>query len=383
LEQRLEGARVTDGGQSERIDCAVIGAGVVGLAVARALALAGREVVVLEAADAIGTGISSRNSEVIHAGMYYAKNSLKARLCVAGNRLVRDFAASHGVPLRMVGKLIVATDEAEAQALGAILAKGRENNVEGLTAIPPEQAREMEPELTCCAALHSPATGIIDTHALMLALQGDAEANGAAVAFLSPVEGGRATEDGIEIDVGGADPMRLLARSVVIAAGLSAPRVGTALGLPNVPPSFVCKGNYFTLGGRMPFSRLVYPVPVAAGLGVHYTIDMGGRGRFGPDVQWPGDHWDGTEDYLVDPRRAESFYAAIRRYWPGLADGALEPAYAGIRPKIQGPNDPARDFCIQGPADHGAPGVVALYGIESPGLTACLAIADHVRELLG
>jgi L-2-hydroxyglutarate oxidase LhgO len=361
---------------SERIDCAVIGAGIVGLAAARALALAGREVVVLEAEGAIGSGISSRNSEVIHAGMYYPAGSLKARLCVAGNRLLRDFAALHGVPFKMVGKLIVATDAEEEKALAGILERGRVNGVEGLRAIPAAEAMAMEPDLKCTAALFSPATGIVDAHGLMLALQGEAEEHGAVVAFRSPVQGGRVTDEGVEIEVGGAEPGRFLARTVVIAAGLASCKVARCLGLPDVPPDYLCKGNYFTLTGKMPFQRLVYPVPVAAGLGVHYTLDLAGRGRFGPDVEWIE-----REDYVVDPARCQSFYGAIRRYWPGLADDALEPAYAGIRPKIQGPNDPAKDFVVQGPKDHGVPGVVALYGIESPGLTSSLALAELVREL--
>lgn len=361
---------------SERIDCAVIGAGVVGLAAARALARAGRDVVVLEAGGAIGGGISSRNSEVIHAGMYYAPGSLKARLCVAGNRLLRDFAALHGVPFKMVGKLIVATDETEAAQLDAILERGRANGVESLRAIPAEDARAMEPALTCTAALFSPATGIIDSHALMLALLGEAEERGAVVAFRSPVTGGAVAEDGVTLQVGGDTPSCLTARTVIIAAGLNSCPLARALGLPGVPADHLCKGNYFSLGGRMPFQHLIYPVPVAAGLGVHYTLDLAGRGRFGPDVEWIE-----REDYTVDSARADGFYGAIRRYWPGLPDGALEPAYAGIRPKIQGPAGPARDFVVQGPRDHGIPGLVALYGIESPGLTACLALGELVREL--
>lgn len=371
-----EDKHLTSGGV-ERIDCAVIGAGVVGLAVARALALAGREVIVLEAEGAIGTGVSSRNSEVIHAGMYYPAGSLKARLCVEGNRMLRAFAAEHGVPMRMTGKLIVATDDDETSALDAILARGQANGVGGLRRIDAAEAIAMEPHLRCRAALHSTDTGIIDTHALMLALQGDAEDHGAMIAFHSPVLEGRATDQGIEIAVGGAEPMRLQARSVVIAAGLGSCPVARSFGLEGVPADYLCKGNYFSLAGRQPFQRLVYPVPVAAGLGVHYTVDMAGQGRFGPDVEWI-DH----EDYQVDPLRAESFYGAIRRYWPDLADGALVPAYAGIRPKIQAPGEAARDFLVHGPRDHGVRGMAALYGIESPGLTSCLALAQLVRELV-
>lgn len=362
----------------ERIDCAVIGAGVVGLAAARALAMAGHEVVVLEAEGAIGTGISSRNSEVIHAGMYYPAGSLKARLCVAGNRQLRAFAANHGIPFRMTGKLIVATDAEEEAKLADILARGRANGVEGLTSIPAAEAMALEPQLACTAALYSPATGIIDAHALMLALQGDAEEHGAVIAFHAPVLGGHSSDGGMLLSIGGAQPTRLWARHVVIAAGLSACPVARSLGLARVPREYLCKGNYFTLSGRMPFQRLVYPVPVAAGLGTHYTIDMGGRGRFGPDVEWIE-----RADYAVDPRRGDAFYAAIRRYWPGLPDGALEPGYAGIRPKINAPEQAAADFAIHGPADHGTPGVVALYGIESPGLTACLALAELVKEMVG
>lgn len=381
LPPNVEGVGINEGqsltaGDMERIDCVVIGAGLVGLAAARALAQAGREVVVLEAENAIGTGISSRNSEVVHAGMYYPPGSLKARLCVAGNRMLREFAVMHGVPFKQVGKLIVATDAAEERALGDILARGRANGVEALRPIPAAEAMAMEPQLTCTAALFSPTTGIIDTHGLMLALQGDAEEHGAVLALCSPVVGGSIGPNGIEIQVGGTEPSRLFARTIVIAAGLASCRVARALGVPAVPADYLCKGNYFTLTGRMPFEHLVYPVPVAAGLGVHYTLDMAGRGRFGPDVEWI-DH----EDYVVAPARAESFYGAIRRYWPALPDGILEPAYAGIRPKVQGPNDPAKDFMIHGPKDHGMPGVVALYGIESPGLTSCLALAEMVRDL--
>lgn len=362
----------------EHADCVVIGAGVVGLAVARALALAGREVIVLEREGAIGTGVSSRNSEVIHAGMYYPTHSLKAQFCVAGNRMLRDYVASHGVPFKMVGKLIVATSAEEEKALESILEKGRTNHVVGLHAISGTEAKAMEPALSCRSALFSAGTSIIDTHAYMLSLQGEAEANGAMVAFRAPVIAGQAHDDGVELVVGDMDGTRLLAKTVVIAAGLAACEVARSLGLAKVPRAYLCKGNYFSLTGKMPFGRLVYPVPVSAGLGVHYTVDLAGRGRFGPDVEWVE-----RENYDVDIGRAESFYAAIRRYWPELPDGALEPTFAGIRPKIQAPNELARDFMVAGPKDHGAPGVVALFGIESPGLTSSLSLADYVKDLVG
>lgn len=360
---------------TERVDCVVIGAGVVGLACARQLALAGREVLILEGAAAIGSGISSRNSEVIHAGMYYPKNSLKARMCVEGNRLLRAYAADRGVAFRMVGKLIVAATPEEEQALGGILAKGRDNGVAGLDFIPVAQARAWEPELSCVAALWSPDTGIIDSHGLMMALLAETEALGGQLALNAPVVAGGADDGGVRISVGGAEPMELRAKSVVIAAGLDAPALGAAFGLAQAPQAYLCKGNYFALTGKMPFSRLVYPVPVHAGLGVHYTLDLQGRGRFGPDVEWID-----RRDFRVDPVRVVPFFEAIRRYWPGLDDRRLEPAYAGIRPKISGPHDPAADFRVDGPAEHGVDGVVALYGIESPGLTASLALARLVTE---
>ena len=355
----------------ERLDCVVIGAGVVGLAVARALALQAREVIVLEREGAIGTGVSSRNSEVIHAGMYYPQDSLKARLCVRGNRLLRDYATIHGVPFLMVGKLIVATADDDRARLLVLLEAGKANGVTGLHEIPAAEARAMEPELACAAALYSPGTGIIDSHALMLSLQGEAEGHGASVAFHTALESGRIVDDGIELQAAGET---LHTRSLVIAAGLSSPAVARRIGLPHVPASYLCKGSYFSLIGQQPFRRLVYPMPVKDGLGIHYTRDLGGRGRFGPDVQWID-----REDYAVDPRRGDAFYAAIRTYWPGLRDGALEPGYSGIRPKIAAPAEPAADFRI----DRAAPGVVALYGIESPGLTASLAIAERVAALIG
>lgn len=362
----------------EDVDCIVIGAGVVGLAVARALAMDGREVIIVEKEEQIGTGISSRNSEVIHAGMYYPKDSAKARYCVAGNCMLRDFAASHSVPFEMVGKLIVATNPEEERALSRILAAGQTNGVTGLRSISGAIAIDMEPSLSCTAALWSPDTGIVDSHAYMLALLGEAGAHGAMIAYQTSVQSGRpSASGGLEMAFAGETPMKVRARAVVIAAGLGSVEVAGRVGLPCAPRVYLCKGNYFTLTGKSPFRRLVYPVPVQAGLGVHYTLDMAGRGRFGPDVEWVT-----RENYTVNPSRSNSFYDAIRCYWPGLPDGALEPGYAGIRPKLQPPGEPAKDFHIAGPADHGVEGVVALYGIESPGLTASLALAEAVRALL-
>ena len=364
----------------EQVDTVVIGAGVVGLAVARALAMAGREVIVLEAENAIGTHTSSRNSEVIHAGIYYPKDSLKARLCVAGRQQLYAYCADHGVSHKRCGKLIVATSAAQIPQLEKILAQGRANGVTDLAPVDLARVRDMEPAVQCVAALHSPSTGIIDSHGLMLAYQGDAEAHGAMLAFTGPVSGGRVQDDGILLEVGGEQPMQLLARRVVNSAGLHAPKVAASLeGFPpaHVPPSYYCKGNYYSLAGRAPFSRLIYPIPEAAGLGVHVTLDLAGQARFGPDVEWID-----KIDYTVDPQRAEKFYAAIRSYWPDLKDGALSPGYSGIRPKIQAPSEPARDFMIEGPRDHGVAGLVNLFGIESPGLTASLALGDMVAGLL-
>ena len=364
----------------ERVDAVVVGAGVVGLAVARALALAGREVIILEAADGIGTETSSRNSEVIHAGIYYPPGSLKARFCVAGKLALYAYCAERGVPHARCGKLLVATEENQLPKLEAIKAQAEANGVTDLQRLSAGEARALEPALRCVAAYLSPSTGIVDSHAFMLALQGDAEAQGAAIAYKSPLERGRVRDNGIMLEVGGAEPMQVLARTVVNSAGLHAPRVAASIqGLPpaQVPPTYYAKGNYYSLIGRAPFSRLVYPMPNDAGLGVHITIDLGGQARFGPDVEWID-----RIDYDVDPRRADSFYAAIRDYWPGLADGQLAPGYAGIRPKIVGPTEKAADFVVQGPRVHGVPGLVNLFGIESPGLTAALAIADYVADLL-
>jgi L-2-hydroxyglutarate oxidase LhgO len=360
----------------EWVDCVVVGAGVVGLAIARALSLAGREVIILEAANAIGTETSSRNSEVIHAGIYYPAGSFMARFCVEGRKALYAYCAEKGVPYAQCGKLIAATNAAEDAMLAGIKRRAEMNGVEGMYVLSAAEATALEPNLSCTSALLSSVTGIVDSHAFMLALQGDAENAGAAAAFLSPVTGGRTVPGGIEIDVGGAEPTALRCRLLVNSAGLQAPNLAAHIaGLPRdrVPPAYYAKGNYFTLSGRSPFSRLIYPVPVPGGLGVHLTIDLGGQARFGPDVEWIG-----AIDYTVDLARADSFYTAVRKYWPALRDGALQPGYAGIRPKIVPRGAPAQDFVVQGPQTHGVPGLINLFGIESPGLTAALALANYV-----
>ena len=368
----------------DRVECVVIGAGVVGLAVARALALAGREVVILEAEDAIGTHASSRNSEVIHAGIYYPPGSLKARACIAGRIRLYAYCTGHGVPHRRCGKLIVATHEGQVPELREILKKAHQNSVTDVVEIPAAEALRMEPALHCVAALHSPSTGIIDSHALMLAYLGDAEAAGTMLALKSPLIGCSFSSGKFVLHVGGEAPTEITAKTLINSAGLRAPSVARLIaGFPpdKIPRELYAKGNYYSLTGRPPFSRLVYPVPEPGGLGVHVTLDLAGQARFGPDVEWV-ERIGRKTDYAVDPRRADRFYAAIRRYWPALPDGALAPGYAGIRPKISGPGEPAADFVVQGPAGHGVPGLVNLFGIESPGLTASLALADDVAGIL-
>ena len=358
----------------DRVDAAVIGAGVVGLAAARALARAGREVVVMEAEDAIGTHTSSRNSEVVHAGIYYPRGSLKARTCVDGRERLYAYCVEREVPHRRCGKLIVATDTAQVEELEEIRRRAHANGVADVVRLSPARARELEAELECVAALHSPSTGIVDSHALMLAFLRDAESAGAMLALKSPLARGVVRSGGIELHVAGAEP--IVAGEVVNSAGLRAPSVARRVeGYPAelAPPERYAKGSYYALAGRAPFSRLVYPVPEPGGLGVHMTLDLGGRARFGPDVEWVD-----TIDYTVDPERAAGFYSAIRSYWPRLPDGTLEPDYAGIRPKISGKGEPAADFLVQGPREHGVPGLVHLFGIESPGLTASLPLADAV-----
>ncbi|MDD1517243.1 MULTISPECIES: NAD(P)/FAD-dependent oxidoreductase [Bradyrhizobium] len=363
----------------DRVDCVVIGAGVIGLAVARKLAQAGREVIVLEEAEAIGTVTSSRNSEVIHAGIYYRAGSWMARMCVAGKHALYRYCDERGIPHKNCGKLIVATSPKETEKLQSIKAHAEANCVLDMQLLSGEAARALEPALACDAALLSPSTGIIDSHAYMLSLRGEAEDAGAAFAFHTPLIRAKAAAGFIEIDAGGEAPMTLQCSLLVNAAGLSATHVARSIdGMPldRIPAAYLAKGNYFSCNAKAPFSRLIYPVPEPGGLGVHLTLDMAGQARFGPDVEWIE-----TIDYEVDPSRAERFYPAIRKYWPTLPDGALMPSYSGIRPKIVPPAVATQDFLMQGPRDHGVAGLINLFGIESPGLTSSLAIADHVAEL--
>ena len=360
----------------DHVECCVIGAGVVGLAVARALAISGREVIVVEAADTIGTGTSSRNSEVIHAGIYYPKDSLKAQFCVGGKRQLYDYCPTHGVPHLRCGKLIVATNDAQEEILSDIKKRAEANGVDDMEWLGANRVGEMEPDVAATAALLSPSTGIIDSHSLMLSYQGEAEDHGAMIAFNSPVTGGVIENDQITLDVGGTEPMKISADYVVNSGGLHAQAIAASIkGVPaeSVPETHYAKGNYFVHAGRTPFKHLIYPVPEEGGLGVHVTLDLDGNARFGPDVEWLDDI-----NYDVDANRADVFYEAVRTYWPDLQDGALLPGYAGIRPKISGQGTPAGDFIVCGDETHGIKGLVNLFGIESPGLTASMAIADEV-----
>jgi len=363
----------------EHVQSIVIGAGAVGLAIARRLAMAGQEVLVLEAESAIGTGVSSRNSCVIHAGIYYPRDSVRARVCVAGKQALYDFCASHGVSHQRTGKLIVATHDSQVPALHAIRDKAAANGVPDLVPLDREQARALEPEVECVAAMLSPSTGIIDVHEYMLALHGDAEAHGAMLALATPVTGGDVRGPRPVVEAGEGDTFQVSCDVLVNCAALGAQGVARSLrGLhpDTIPRLHYAKGNYYSLMGRTPFSRLIYPMPDGAWLGVHSTLDLAGRCRFGPDLQWVDEL-----DYNVDGHALDGFYDSIRRWWPGLADGALQPDYTGIRPKIYGPGEPVADFLIQGPDTHGVAGLINLYGIESPGLTSSLAIAEEVLTL--
>lgn len=356
-------------------DVCIVGAGVVGLATARALALRGRSVVVLEREGRVGAGVSSRNSEVIHAGLHYPPGSLKARFCVAGRRLLYAFLAAHSVAFEKCGKLIVATEDAELAAIDALAARGEANGVEGVTRLSAREALAMEPALRTVGALHSSQSGILDAHGFMDALAGDIEAHGGALALRAPFDGATSEAGGVTVRVGGAEPTTIRVRQLVIVAGLRAQACAARIDgfpAPRIPALHYGKGSYFTLSGKAPFSRLIYPPPIPGALGIHYRRDLGGQARFGPDLEFVD-----AEDYRVDPARAAGFEAYVRRFWPGLPDGALTPDYAGIRPKLHGPGEAQGDFVI----DDATPGVIALFGIESPGLTSSLAIGEHVADL--
>ena len=362
----------------EHSDCIVVGAGVIGLACARALAMAGLQTIVLEAESRIGSGVSSRSSEVVHAGLYYAPDGLKARLCVQGRDLLYGYLGERGLPHRRLGKLIVATEPAQEAALTDLRRRGLANGVERLELLDAEQARRLEPALRCHAAIHSPDTGIVDSHALMLSLSGDLQSHDGSIALGSPMQWA-ARHNGVwELTTGTDQPYRISCDVLVNAAGLSAQRVAATIeGYPKerIPSLRLARGNYFSLTAAAPFARLIYPLPVDGGMGVHLTLDLGGAARFGPDVEWVD-----RIDFDVDARRAQLFYPSIRAYWPQLPDGALQPAYAGIRPKLSGPGEPPRDFVIDGPGQHGLPGLIQLFGFESPGLTSSLAVGQRVSQ---
>jgi L-2-hydroxyglutarate oxidase LhgO len=360
-------------------DCTIAGAGIVGTALAREMAMRGHRVLLLEEQGAPGTITSARNSGVIHAGLYYPKDSLRARLCVAGRRALYEFCASRHVDAFACGKLVVAAGDSEIPALQALATQAAGNGVEDLQLLTGDQARAMEPQLRCAAALWSPVTGIVDTHALLLALLGEAQDHGAILATHARLLAATRQKDGFSLRVGGQEASTVTTRILINAAGHGAPALAhhiDCLDVRHVPNAYLSKGSYFTLTGKSPFTRLVYPMPIPGGAGVHLTLDLGGQARFGPDVESVE-----SFDYTVDPARGNSFYAAIRRYWPALPDDALQPGYAGIRPKIV-PANQTQDFVIQGPETHNVPGLVNLFGIESPGLTSCLAIATEAANLL-
>ena len=373
----------------EQVDCVVIGAGVVGLAVAREMALQGRETILLERENAFGTISSARNSEVIHAGIYYPKDSLKAQLCVEGNRMLYEYCRTHQVGTQAYGKLIVASDDSQLDDLQAILYKAQNNQVPDIRIISGEEAKALEPQLHCSAAILSASTGIVDSHGYMLSLLGGLEDAGGMVAYQSPLISAKAlgsnAENGFALEIGGADGMQIQTRLLINCAGLSAPAIAQkieGLSSTQVPKAYFAKGNYFSLSGKSPFTHLIYPIPEPGGLGVHLTLDMGGQAKFGPDVEWLDIDSENQIDYTVNPKRSEGFYEAVRRYWPGLKDGSLQPDYSGVRAKIVPPNAPAGDFCFNGPRDHGLQGLFNLYGFESPGLTSSLAIARHLEGLI-
>jgi L-2-hydroxyglutarate oxidase LhgO len=372
--------------ESFETECVIVGAGVVGLACAADLSRRGRDVLVVEAAGAIGTGVSARNSEVIHAGLYYPTGSLKHELCVRGRRLLYPYLAERNVAHRKCGKLIVASSADEGAQLDALFERARANGVENVSRLSAAEACALEPNVTCASALLSAETGILDCHGLMLALLYDLESAGGALALNAPLLRGECGErEGFTLEIGGAAPARIRCRALINAGGLGAQAVARSLdGLPSatIPKQVLAKGSYFGCAGKPAFTRLIYPAPVEGGLGVHLTLDLGGRMRFGPDVEWLAPTSPGEIDYAVDQRRADSFYAAIRRYWPALPEGALTADCAGCRPKLSGPGEPASDFRIDGPQVHGVAGLVNLYGIESPGLTSSLAIAEAAANMI-
>ncbi|MHC4782794.1 MAG: NAD(P)/FAD-dependent oxidoreductase [Planctomycetota bacterium] len=365
----------------EKVDCVVVGAGVIGLAVARALALAGHEVIVLEANECIGSETSSRNSEVIHAGIYYPAGSLKALFCVKGREQLYDYCDEHNVPFKRCGKFIIATQEEQQPQLEQVFEKARINGVDNMVFLDKAEMQCREPHIKCVSSLWSPSTGIIDSHAYMLALQADLENAGGVIVFNTSVIGGSAANRFLELSVlNGSSPFRLTANVVVNCAGLGGDKLAhsiNGISVKTLPVYSYARGNYFTYSGKSPFNSLIYPVPNDYGLGVHVTHDMAGNLRFGPDVEWIDEI-----SYEIDPRRGEAFYEAIRSYWPELADNSLLPAYSGIRPKINGRGLPAVDFTIQGESEHGVAGLINLFGIESPGLTSSLALADYVKEMV-
>ena len=364
----------------DKIDCAVIGAGAVGLAIAREMAMAGREVIILEAENAFGTHTSARNSEVMHAGIYYSTGSFKARFCVAGRKLLYQYCAERGINHKRIGKVVVACDESQLTGLHKYKKQAELNGVDDLRLLSREEVNALEPEVIAVAGFLSPSTGVIDSHGLMLSYLGDAENHGATLVLNSPVTGGHISDDCIVLDIGGAEPMQLACRTVINAAGHGAPAVARLIkGIPaeTIPNSYYAIGHYYTLTGKAPFTRLVYPVARQDWLGVHVTVDLGGRCKFGPDFSWRD-----SLDYRFDESREALFYESIRRYFPGLKDGALQPGYTGMRPRITGEGQEAVDFMIHGRRDHGVPNLVNLFGIESPGLTSSMAIAAYVDELL-
>jgi len=371
----------------DRVDCVVIGAGVIGLAVAREMALQGRETILLEREPSFGTISSARNSEVIHAGIYYPQDSLKAKLCVQGNRMLYEYCRTHQVATQSYGKLIVATDLNQIDDLQALLYKAQNNGVPDIKMISGDEAKQLEPLLHCVAAMLSPTTGIVDSHGFMLSLLGGFEDAGGMVAYQSPLMSARPiganAKDGFELEIGGPDGVHIQTKLLINCAGMSAPAVAQkihSLGKDQIPKAYFAKGNYFSLSGKSPFNHLIYPIPEPGGLGVHLTLDMGGQAKFGPDVEWLDIDEEGQIDYKVNPTRGDGFYEAVRRYWPGLKDQSLQPDYSGVRAKIVPPNAPAGDFCFNTPRDHGLDGLFNLYGFESPGLTSSLAIAKHLEE---